>query len=52
MYEKLVQKWGRELANEIMAKRASKTGLKKGTKSGKRKWSPVLPGSFENGKKR
>jgi hypothetical protein len=48
-YERLVERWGRELANEIMAKRLS-TPRKK--KLGQKKWSPVLPGSFESGKRR
>ena len=53
-YEKLIRLWGRELANEIMAKKASqKPFTKRGKKSkNARKWSPVLPGSFESGKRR
>ena len=31
IYDKLVKRWGRELANEIMAKRASKLPKKKST---------------------
>ena len=50
-YENLVKAWGRELANEIMAKRASKRPVKKGKNKGLR-WSPVISGSFESGKKR
>lgn len=49
MYERLVEKWGRDLANEIMAKRLSKPRKKQ---HGQKKWSPVLPGSFESGKRR
>jgi len=50
-YDALVKEWGRELANEIMAKRASKRPAKKGKSKGQH-WSPVLPGSFESGKHR
>jgi hypothetical protein len=50
-YDALVKKWGRELANEIMAKRASTRPAKKG-KGKARHWSPVLPGSFGSGKHR
>lgn len=53
IYDRLVKQWGRELANEIMLKRASRIPLKKkGKKAVARTWSPVLPGSFENGKRR
>lgn len=56
-YERLVKRWGRELANEIIAKRLAEP--KKSTTqkaSGKKKdmldsWGR-LPGSFEAGKKR
>ncbi|KAB2877334.1 hypothetical protein F9K33_16535 [bacterium] len=49
-YDKLVRQWGRELANEIMAKRASRMPIRKGKKHGG--GSPILPGSFESGKRR
>lgn len=49
-YNNLVRKWGRELANEIMLARARRTPLKKGGRT--RGGSPVLPGSFEAGKRR
>lgn len=52
IYEKLIRLWGRELANEIMAKRASQIPFRKGGKRSARKGSPVLPGSFESGKRR
>lgn len=51
MYDKLVKRWGRELANEIMAKRATRGPNKNGKKTSGR-GSPVLPGSFEAGKRR
>lgn len=52
IYEKLIRRWGRELANEIMAKRASQLPFRKGEKRSVRKGSPVLPGSFETSKRR
>ncbi len=48
-YDKLVKRWGRELANEIMLKGAQSLPSKK--RSGARKGSPVLPGSFESSRK-
>jgi len=50
-YDKLVRQWGRELANEIMTKRASRMPTRKGKKHGGG-GSPILPGSFESGKRR
>lgn len=50
-YDRLVKKWGRELANEIMRKRAAAIPFTK-NRASKRRGSPVLPGSFENGKQR
>lgn len=54
IYDRLVKQWGRELANEIMLKRSSRIPFaKRGKKTGaSRRWSPVVPGSFENGKRR
>lgn len=51
MYDKLVKQWGRELANEIMAKRAARGPNKKGKKASGA-GSPLLPGAFEAGKRR
>lgn len=52
MYDRLVKLWGRELANEIMANRASRIPFrKKGKKGAARQWPPVLPRSFENAKR-
>jgi hypothetical protein len=49
-YNALVVKWGRELANEILAKRLGSTKSKKG-KRGKGR-GPIVSGSFESGKRR
>jgi len=51
MYDKLIKKWGRQLANEIMLKRASRLPQTKKRSTGN-SWSPVLPGSYETGKRR
>lgn len=60
-YNSLVAAWGREIANEIMVKRARSAGSSipnKATKKGKKKINILdahwlrAGGSFENGKKR
>lgn len=59
MYAKLVEQWGREIANEIMLKRArsggdydlSKPKKKKGPDLLGARWARVS-GSFESGKRR
>lgn len=53
VYNRLVEQWGRELANEITRKRLSVPRDKKGKVLTKgTRGSPVLTGSFENGKRR
>ncbi len=48
-YNALVVKWGRELANEILAKRLGST---KSSKKKQSKGRAVVSGSFESGKRR
>lgn len=56
IYDKLVLRWGRELANEIIAKRQAKSSQRQ-AKGGSKKLDMLdsrarVPGSFESGKKR
>jgi hypothetical protein len=57
IYDRLVDRWGREIANEIWAKRSTQprggtnAGPKKKSKDMLDSWKR-LPGSFESGKKR
>lgn len=57
IYDRLVDRWGRELANEIWAKRSTQpsggtnTSPKKKRKDMLDSWAR-LPGSYEGGKKR
>jgi hypothetical protein len=51
-YEKLVAKWGTELAREISLKQSMDRERKKAMPRDARDKKFILPGSFESGKRR
>ena len=52
-YDRLVKQWGREIANEIWAKRGAAIPFqKKGRVVSQSRSSPLVPGSFGSGKRR
>lgn len=51
-YERLVQKWGRDMTREIFFKRASTQAQKQVSLQNTKDRKFLLPGSFESGKRR